>query len=222
MAILPQSPTRHRAGCFSGCLRIVGILALGCVLLLALIAVFRPWGFYLGGTFHPLAYWQGWGTIHAPEGDYVVLLSMSPWMRQGRRTPSVTISRSGPRVSGSGAVCSPHGETYDSLQLTGGFERRGVGVNTDGEPMTLSLSQRLNMLGTNSQTRLSLAFRGAWRNPELVLEEQGSLRRMFNADGTLYAGEPGKRPASGTPLPLTLHEGSRSEFAAACAAAKKR
>jgi hypothetical protein len=61
MTILPQTPTRHRTGCFSGCLRIVGVLVLGCVLVLALFAIFQPWGFYLGGRFHPSSVLAGLG-----------------------------------------------------------------------------------------------------------------------------------------------------------------
>ena len=47
------------------------------VLVLAVYAITSPWAFYMGGHFHPLAYWQGWGTVHAPEGDYVVLMLLT-------------------------------------------------------------------------------------------------------------------------------------------------
>ena len=218
MSILPQTPRRRGGGCFSGCLQIIGVLVLGCVLILALWAVFEPWGFYLGGRFHPFGYWQGWGTIHAPEGDYVVLMRMSPWTRGRSTFPSL----SGPGVSGAGAVCSPHGEVYGYLRLRGGFVNHKIGTNTDGQPMNLSLTERLNMLGTNGDTRLNLGFRGTWHNPDFVLDERGSIRRMFNADGSRYTGDPHKRPGPGTPLQFTLHEGSRSDFDAACAAAKRR
>jgi hypothetical protein len=71
-------------------------------MVLAMFALLAPWGFYLGGHFHPLAYWQGWGAMHAPEGDYVVFVRISPWTK-GR---SIYPSLSGPSIRGSGAVCS--------------------------------------------------------------------------------------------------------------------
>jgi hypothetical protein len=85
---------------------------------------------------------------------------------------------SGPSIRGSGAVCSPHSEIYDWLRLTAGFANRRIGENTDGEPMNLSLNRSLNMLGTDSDSRLILALRGAWHNPDLVLED----RRHSGAD----------------------------------------
>jgi hypothetical protein len=218
MSILPQTPKPDRRGCLTGCLtNVLGVLLLASVVVLATFALIAPWAFYLGGEFHPLAYWQGWGTIHAPEGDYVVFLWMGPWTG-GRKTYA---SLSGPDVTGSGAICSPHGEVYKSLRVRGGFSNHKIGVHTDGEPMRLNLTQRLNLLGTNSDSRLNLALHGLWHNSDLVLDEEGTLRRMFNADGTLFA-DPRKRPAKGTPLQLILHEGSRSEFNAACAAARKK
>jgi hypothetical protein len=47
------------------------------------------------------------------------------------------------------------------------------------------------------------------------------MARAFNPDGTAYMGDPHKRPAAGAPVQLTLHAGSRSDFDAACAAAKR-
>jgi hypothetical protein len=219
MSILPQTPKAGRGGCLSGCLRsLFVVFVLGALVVLAVYVIVAPWAFYLGGHFHPLAYWQGWGTMQAPEGDYVVFVRISPPARQGR----TAFRLGGPSVGGSGAVCSPHGEMYDSLRLTGGFLRKAIGVNTDGEQVDLGLSQRLNFLGTNSDTRLSLGFRGAWHNPDLVLDDRGSLRRMFNVDGTFYVGDPHKRPQPGKPLPLKLQEGSRAAFEDACAAARRR
>jgi hypothetical protein len=82
------------------------------------------------------------------------------------------------------------------------------------------LSEPLNFLGTNRDSRLSFSFYGAWHNPDLALDDRGSMARAFNPDGTVYVGDPHKRPAAGAPLQLTLHRGSRSDFDSACAAAK--
>jgi hypothetical protein len=218
MTFAPTPPApRPRRGCL-GCLAQPFLaICFGLVVVLALYVIIAPWGFYLGGKFHPLAYWQGWGTIYEPEGDYVVFMRIFPRARGNRG-----LYLSGPSVQGSGAVCSPHGEVYGNLRLTGGFVNRGIGVNTDGQPFTVGLSERLNFLGTNSRTRLSVGFRGEWHNPDLVLDERGSFRSAFNPDGAMYTGDPNKRPNHGAPIAVTIHEGSRGDFDAACAAAAAR
>jgi hypothetical protein len=209
MSIMPNPP-RSRPGCFAGLLRSLSLLlVLGAFFVLALTAVFAPWGYYLGGHFHILPLWQGWGRMHTPAGDYVVFLYMQPRSSGRSRFPS---------VGGSGVVCTPRGESFN-LRLTGGFQQR-VGLDTDGQQMSLSLAQNLNFLGTNQDSRLKFSLYGAWHNPELVLEDRGTVARAFNPDGTLYTGDPHKRPEPSAPLQLTLHQGSRSDFNAACATAK--
>jgi hypothetical protein len=212
----PIGPRPTKRGC-AGCLA-QSFLALCFGLLVAalVVAIVAPWGFYLGGKFHLLATWQGWGTVHEPEGDYVVFVRIFPRTRGNRG-----LYLSGPSVQGSGAICSPHGEMYSGLRLTGGFANKGIGLNTDGQPISLGIAERLNFLGTNSRTRLNVGFRGAWNNPNLVMDDRGSLRTMFNADGTMFTGESGKRPSHSEPVAVTFHEGSRDDFEAACAAAKK-
>jgi hypothetical protein len=213
----PGLPTRRHtvAGCLVGCLgRLIGGLLAGVVVVLGLFAVTAPWGFYLGGQFHPLAYWQGWGVLHGPGGDYAVFVRMFPWPH--KRTP---FNRSGPSVRGSGYVCSPHGERY-GLSLHGNFVSAGIGTNTDGEPMALALVERLNYWKTNRSNRLELSFRGVWKNPDLILSDEGSFIRAFNPDGTWTPGDHANRPA-GQPVPLPLHPGSGTDFDAACASVKR-
>jgi hypothetical protein len=41
------------------------------VVFLVFIAVFQPWGFYLGGTFHLIPYWQGVGHNEVEDGPEV-------------------------------------------------------------------------------------------------------------------------------------------------------
>jgi hypothetical protein len=222
MKQIPNLPPFHaKRGC-AGCLvQCVLALAFGLVVVAVVCVIVAPWGFYLGGNFHLFAHWEGWGVVHEPEGDYVVRVQIFPRLRGNRG-----MSLSGPSVNGSGDVCSPHGEMYRGLRLTGGFLNRGIGVHTDGQPFSFSLAERLNFLGTNSQTRLNIGFRGAWHNPDLVMDERGSFRSAFNPDGTMYASDPSKRPSRGEPVPVTFREGSRGDFEAACAtaaaAAKKR
>jgi hypothetical protein len=64
--------------------------------------------------------------------------------------------------------------------------------------------------------RPGLEFDGAWHNPDLILHDGGSIDRAFNADGTLRSGPTTRRPGE-RGVPLTLHEGGKSEFEAACA-----
>jgi hypothetical protein len=208
---MPQQK-RSQPSCFAGLVRsLLAFFVLGTVLVLAIAAVFTPWAFYLGGSFHILPQWEGWGRTHSPAGDYIVFVHMQPARRGSWGMPA--------SVSGSGAVCTPRGESF-SLRVTGGFHNRRIGRDTDGEPFTISLSQRLNFLQTNSDTRLRFSLQGACHNPDLVLDDRGSVARAFNSDGTLYTGDPHKRPEPGAPLQVTLHPGSRSDFDAACSTAK--
>jgi hypothetical protein len=207
---VPQRQTKPRMGCLPRGLLVVAFLFAAFV---AAPALFAPWGFFLGGRFHMLPWWQGWGRMHSPAGDYVVFVEMSP-------RPSGSRILYLPSVGGTGAVCTPRGQTF-RLRLRGGFHRRlGSSRDTNGEEMSLSLSQNLNMLQTNRDTLLRFSLQGIWRNPDLVMDDRGTIARAFNPDGTLYAGDPGKRPPAGAPLQITLQEGSRSDFDSACAAAK--
>src|SRR6266852_8113045 len=114
MSIMPNPP-RSRPGCLAGMLRsLLGFFVLGTFFVLAVTAVFAPWGYYLGGHFHILPLWQGWGRMHSPAGDYLVFVQMQPRSSGRSRTPS---------VGGSDAVCTPRGETF-RLRLTGGFQQR--------------------------------------------------------------------------------------------------
>jgi hypothetical protein len=52
----------------------------------------------------------------------------------------------------------------------------------------------------------------------MVLDDKGSLNREFLPDGSLYNGDLHKQPGAHGALPLTLKEGSRADFDAACKA----
>jgi hypothetical protein len=219
--IVPQVPReRHRSvpGCLAGCFtQIFGALAFGCLVLLVVYVIVAPWGFYLGGQFHALPYWQGFGTMHGPGGDYAVFVSIYPSTRSG----GSAFHLSGPSLSGSGIVCTPHGDKYN-LRLTGTFIHK-LGfrqTDTNGQAIGFSIDQRLNLFGTNATTRLSLYFHGTWQNPDLVVDDKGTVSQAFSPDGTWTPGNRFKKPL-GQPLPLTLRPGSSSGFAAACAAVRK-
>src|SRR6185437_12643750 len=100
-AAFPQ--TRKRVGCF-GCLWQVSIvLALAGILLTALTGVSYPWAFYLGGKFHIMPMWQGWGRAHAKSGDYLVWVSFEP-------TPRGSGMYLSTNLTGSAYLCTPRGE----------------------------------------------------------------------------------------------------------------
>lgn len=108
-----SSPASRKAR--SGCLiQVVGALMLGVIVALLVIAITAPWAFYMGGGFHIIPMWQGWGRLHstASGGDYVLFVSFSP--RNG--------TRGVPHVAGRGELCTPRGERY-TLSVGGDFEK---------------------------------------------------------------------------------------------------
>jgi hypothetical protein len=197
-------------GCL-GCLtRTALILLLGSVLVVAIDAVFAPWAFFFGGRMHVVPMWQGIGHLHSSSGDYVLYVYFSP-----------RPSRSGlylPYFTGWGYLCTPRGERF-SLRATAGL-REHVGIDTNGKAMNLTLYRRpwyYGFTGT-SDDRPRLSFSGRWANPDLVLDDGGSLSQEFLADGTLYRGPVRSRPARGEKLTLVLHETAWSGWFTDCRA----
>lgn len=201
---------RPRFGCL-GCLgQAVVLLALGGVFVLALTAVFAPWGYYLGGSFHWIPYWQGLGTMQAKSGRYVVYVYFYP-TRPGQRIVPESA------VSGMAYLCTPRREVFRMTLL--GTMRRGLNLNTDGEKLELSMHYRPTFaFGSGYDHRPRLELRGHWQNPNLVMEDHSSIQRNFEADGTVYRGTGKDRPYMGDIVPATLKPGSYSQFQAACKA----
>ena len=210
----PQPAGRKlRTGCL-GCLgQLVVVLVLGSVLLVAITGVFYPWAFYLGGKFHIIPMWFGWGTAHAKSGDYVVWVQFEPTPRGSRMYLASNLT-------GNAYVCTPHGERL-AMHL-GGSMRKHLNLSTDGEPISLYMNYWL--LGYGSfigDHRPSLEFRGNWRNPNIVMDDSGSIGRAFNADGTVYRAHDRSRPYMQEAVPIMFVNGSHSQFDKACAAMKK-
>jgi hypothetical protein len=205
----PSAVRRPRAGCL-GCLpRLLLMLVVGGALALLAIAVFAPWGFFLGGMFHIIPYWQGWGVLHAKSGKYVVFVGFQPRPSGSRIMP-------GPSVGGNGYLCSPRGEIF-RLHLGGGM-RRGIGTNTDGEKIGLYMNYWPAFTGSfSADHRPSIELRGTWQNPNIVADDHGSIFRAFNPDGTVDRNQHNK-PYPGDITPVTLVPGSYSDFEAACKA----
>src|SRR5438067_8459553 len=69
---------KARTGCL-GCLwQVAVVLVLGVVLVIAITGRFYPWALYLGGKFHIVRMWQGWGGAHARSGDYLLWVQFEP------------------------------------------------------------------------------------------------------------------------------------------------
>src|ERR1041385_8409880 len=123
-----QAPHRPRFGCL-GCLwQCLLIFLLAGAGLVAITGVFAPWAFYMGGKFHALPYWQGWGKLHAPGGDYLIYVLIEPTPRGSRMYLETNLT-------GSANVCTPRGEDI-SLRLGGGM-RKHLNLSTDGEAIHL-------------------------------------------------------------------------------------
>jgi hypothetical protein len=206
----PAAPPFRRKG--AGCLvQLLTVFALGVVLVLAIDAVFAPWAFYMGGHFHIYPGWTGWGKFHSnTAGDCALYVSISP-TTGGRGT-----YRAVPHVKGNAVLCTPRGEKY-KLRVGGDFGKTS-GADLQGKTAYLYAN---NYSVFSSSTRPSLEFRGKWNNPDLVLDDQGSINRAFDPGGALVTNSH-KRPYMQEVVPLTLHEGSRSDFDAACAAIHNR
>jgi len=195
---------KARSGCL-GCLWQVGlVLVLGVVLSTALIGVFYPWAFYLGGKFHIIPYWQGVGRAHAKSGDYLVWVQFEPTPRGSRMYRASNLT-------GLAYVCTPKGERL-RMHL-GGSMRKNLNLSTDGEAISLYMDYWPALYGQFIGDRSPyLEFRGKWQNPNIVMDDHGSIGRGFAADGTVYRGHEGGRPYLGEVVPITFMEGSRSEF----------
>ncbi len=212
----PAARPEHRTsslGCL-GCLpRLILGLLVGAVLVGAITAVFAPWGFFMGGKFNLFAYWQGWGTLQSKNGKYVVFVRFYPSSSGSRLYPH-------PSVRGIGYLCSPKGEIY-RMHLGGGM-RRGIGTNTDGEKIDLYMDNWPALTGTfQSDHRPAVEFRGQWENPDIVMDDHGSISRAFAPDGSVYQrGQTARIPYPGDIVPVTLSPGSYSDFETACKATR--
>jgi len=179
---------------------LVGGVAAGSVFLVAIDFVFAPWAFYFGGSRHLIPVWQGIGRMRGPAGDYVLYVWFAP--TPGGRTFNL------PAVRGWGYLCTPRGERLE-LRLSGGMTQK-TGIDSNGKEMRLELYRRpwyWGLTGTWDR-RPRLELRGPWRNPNLELDDGGSLSRAFVADGTVYTGPARNQPRAGEHVTVVLHETS--------------
>ena len=213
-AIAGTGPRRRRRGCL-GCLgQAAVVLFLGYLLSLAITAVFMPWGFYLGGSFHIIPQWQGWGVLHARSGNYTLWVEFEPsFRRRSRILPSSNLT-------GRGYLCTPKGERF-RMKL-GGSMRRNLPLSTDGETISLYMNNWPALTGGFiADHRPSLEVRGYWKNPNLEMDDDSSIYRAFEPDGSVYRRHDPNRPYKGEVVPVTIRPGAYSEFETACRATRR-
>jgi hypothetical protein len=204
-----QTPTKPRRSCLLG---IIFVIVIAVVIGFGITAIVSPWGFFMGGRFHPYPQWQGWGRLHSSTaGDFVLFVSMVP----GR-----TARNGGPQVKGSGILCTPRGERYE-LRVSGEFERH-FGLDFQGKMVWLGMSSSsFSARNFGGDRRPKLHLQGKWQNPNLVMDDQGSLSYAFEPDGALYKGDFKNRPNSRETVAVTLNEGNKADFEGACQAVKR-
>lgn len=122
-------------------------------------------------------------------------------------------------LTGRADVCTPRGEEIP-MHLGGGMPRH-LKRSTDGEPIHLYVHYWPWNGTFIADHRPSLEFRGHWKNPDLVMDDHGSIGRAFQPDGSVYRGHGTNRPYMPEVVPITFAEGSRSAFDNACAALRK-
>lgn len=207
MPFARETAAKRRTGCL-GCLWQVGatLVVVG-IVMLAATAVFSPWAFYLGGSFHVLPWWQGWGKAHAKSGDYLLYVRINPSTKGSKMYLETNLG-------GEAYLCTPRGEKF-TLKLGGGM-RRHLNVSTDGEAIGLYMYYTPWNYSFTNDDRPRLELHGHWRNPNLVMDDKGSIAKAFQLDGTVYHGR-GLPPAYAPEIvPITFTPGSYSDFSAAC------
>ena len=102
------------------------------------------------------------------------------------------------------------------MKLGGGM-RRGIGLNTNGENISLYMNNHSSVFSNlNADYRPSIEFRGKWQNPNIVMDDHGSIARAFNSDGSVFRAHDKNRQYIAEVVPITLVPGSYSDFEAAC------
>jgi hypothetical protein len=186
----------------------VVLLIIIAVVVVGLPALLTPWGFFMGGRFHVFPSWTGWGKMHSNKagGDYVIMMTISPKTGKGL----------GPaHVDGNAWLCTPRGERF-TLHLGGDFQKN-IRLDTNGKTASFYMNSYTLKSQFSGDTRPSLEFRGKWNNPDLVLDDHGSIARNFAPDATLWPKGGNQRPYISEVVPVTLHEGGKAEWEAACA-----
>jgi len=186
------------------------------VILLLLVAVgvlyvaLNPWAFFMGGNFHPLGYWQGWGRMHSKTaGDYFLYVMIYPNMHT---RGAIVRSES---VKGDAYLCTPKRETF-YLHLDGDMPW-GYYVDSLGKSIHIYMDQ-YRTFSPDDRPRFDLF--GKWGRGELVADDHKTLAHAFLPDGTLRPDGSRFFPSESEDIQAILHEGTYSQWKAACATAR--
>jgi hypothetical protein len=211
----PDLSRRRGCGCL-GCLpQLLGLAAILALVYLAIPAIIAPWIYNVGGHTRLLPVWEGVGTLHAPSrgGDYPIYVSFSPNYGGTKSTLQVT------SADGYGAICTPAGQTF---RLHIKAYAQGIVRNMNGHSFQLILENRPLTWSVTSPNyadwKPRLELNGRWVGDTLAMTDGGSLSGAFLPDGTLNPHPAGLDQAGATNLPITIVEGPRSAFDAACKA----
>jgi hypothetical protein len=188
------------------------------IVLLLLIAVgaiyvgMYPWAFFMGGNFHPLGYWSGWGRLHSKTaGDYFLYVTFSPVTYGHEVFPAWD-------VKGTGNLCTPKGELF-RLRVGGDMPRKFY-VRSMGQPISLWAENWRATMPVGAKREPHFQLRGRWGNAELVTDDQKTLSQAFFPDGTLRPHGSYAVASQTEDIEVTLHEGTYSQWKAACSAAR--
>jgi hypothetical protein len=158
-------------GCF-------GLLVLGPVFFLLVIAVLAPWAYRIGGRWTPASWW-GFGTLRTESGDaYPIYICFYPNFR-GMSRLRLNGQRPTNALRGTGWLCSAQGVTQ-RLDLSGDIY--GTYLNTDGNQVGIRLLDARHYFQINPQRRRYFDLYGRWHGPELVMEDSGGWERGFHPD----------------------------------------
>jgi hypothetical protein len=167
------------------------------------------WGFFLGGNFHPLPYWAGWGKMHSTSArDYLLYVAVWPSTRPLETIIPHTF------VKGRADLCMPNGQTFH-MNLSGEM-RPHIFLNTLGEPIELDMVNWRAPAAFGQQSRPSFSIWGRWSRGEITGEDRQSLSKNFLPDGQLRPANTYAAPAQMEDLRVALHEGTFYEWKSAC------
>lgn len=185
------------------------VLLLIAILVGAAYAGSYAWGFFLGGRFHPLPYWAGWGKMHSTTaGDYLLYVAVWPSTRPLERIIPHTFIR------GRANLCTPDGQEF-YMNLSGEM-RPHIYLNTLGEPVELDMVTWRSPMPIGQQSRPSFSLWGRWGSGEITGEDRQGLSKNFLPDGKLRPPNTYAAPAQMEDIRVTLQEGTFFEWKNAC------
>lgn len=207
---LSGRPNRRRSGG-----KKPGLVILFVLILAGVVYVGKcPWAFFMGGHFHPLGYWAGWGRMHSKTaGDFFLYVEISPQPRLMERIIPHTF------VKGNARLCTPNGDRY-FLKLSGAMPPH-IYFSTAGKPIRLDLQNWRDVLIVGQERRPSFSLWGRWGRGEVVAEDRKTLSKAFLPNGSLRPAGSQIPAAELEDIQLTLHEGAYSQWEAACASERR-